>query len=324
MQNTFQRLLFLLLGFIFCFFMVGCGNKGVISDYSNPKDSIGNATNDVDNSAQLLKDTTDTIKAETNQINLITPDNLKKEMSSHTLKIWEQTIIQDGIISKLFNIKKQLTEADSRVSILQEMYEEEKAARIKAEENVTKEFREKIMGWSAFCFFGVLICAGIAIFSQGNKLAIYGGIVCAIGLAVCVLLVQTIALIPYFVIGISVLAIGIFVYVQFFKDRKSKTLSVATKELIETVEGQKPLMSIANRQFFFGDGPVPGTVRLIQSDTTKDIVDSIRSNPLFKRATPIVPSQFIDLNNDGIEDSQQAIKNTVADIDENKINTKGV
>jgi hypothetical protein len=315
MSSVVEKIVFVILGFVICLSVLIVGCESIPKDKPNlsAKDPISTANTTVADSATTLKGTTATIKSEANAINKVTPPSLKTDIEPHTSKILEQTGVQDNVIKQLETIKGQLEEATNRVTKLESDFQTEHAARLKAEENVTKEFRRKIMGWSAFCFFAMLLCGGIAVFSQGNKIAIYGGVVCAAGLAVCVMLIQTIALIPWIVGGIAVLAAGLFVYVQFFKDKKIKNLDTATKELTETVEGQKPLMGKGNRQFFFGDGPIPGKVNHIQSSVTKEIVNTIRAASTFKKASAIPPSDFIDLNGDGIDDNLQRTIKVVAD-----------
>jgi ribosomal protein S17E len=303
---TKQKIKYTFLGFLACaaIYFGGCQNTSKTTENLSSKDLLNSAVTSVENSGKTLNETTTTIKTETQEINKVTPPDLKPAIEPHTSKILEQTVIQDGIVVELDKTVAELKETQKRNEKLESSFEKEKKARIAAEEKASKELRNKILGWSTLCFFGMLISAGLSIYFKGNKIATIISGICGIGLLVCVTLLQSMPIIPWIVLGLLGVIGLVFVYIQFFAKKKIDNLDNANVELVKTVEATKPLMREGNRKFFFGDGPVPGVIDSIQkSDKTKEIVANIRAEEDFRKAPSVPPSQYIDMNGDGIDDN---------------------
>jgi ribosomal protein S17E len=304
--TTKQKIKYTFLGFLACAAMYfgGCQNTAKTTENLSSKDLLKSAVTSVENSGKTLNETTTTIKTETQEINKVTPSDLKPTIEPHTSKILEQTVIQDGIVVELNKTVAELKETQKRNEKLETSFEKEKKARIAAEEKASKELRNKILGWSTLCFFGMLISAGLSVYFKGNKIAAIISGICGIGLLICVTLLQSIPIIPWIVLGLLGIIGLIYVYMQYFNKQKINNLNNANVELVKTVEATKPLMREGNRKFFFGDGPVPGVIDSIQkSDTTKEIVANIRKEEDFHKASPVTPSKYIDMNGDGIDDN---------------------
>lgn len=282
----------------------GCrGGSSILPKQSN-SEKLTNISSVIEDNNKTLTTTTNVIKEETNQIVNITPTELKPTIEPHTTKILQQTVIQEQIVASFNKVINNLKDAIKNNNQLEKLYQQEQAARKKAEESSAKEFKNKIMGWSTICFFGMLVSGGLAIFLKGNKTAAGISIMLGLGLAICVFLVQTISLIPWIIGGLLVILSIVFVYSHFFNKKVLNKLDIANVELVKTVEATKPFMPPNNRKHFFGDGPLPGVIDNIQkSNTTKAIVEDIRASEDFIKAPSITPSVFIDKNGDGIDDN---------------------
>jgi hypothetical protein len=109
---------------------------------------------------------------------------------------------------------------------------------------------------------------------------------------------QTINWIHWVSFGLIIVAVAMFI-----KDYYNRIK--ATKELVKTTESLKSYTPAEARKEFFGDGPVPGKVQMIQSPSTVKIVEGIRKDIV--TAPSVIPSDFIDLNKDGVDDRLEHI-----------------
>jgi hypothetical protein len=205
-------------------------------------------------------------------------------------------------VKNLEETKKKADVAEEKSKKYEEDFNKEHEARIKAEDNTTKEIRQKYLAYSGILFFASIILFGVSIWSNGNKLLMWGGILAGVASAVCIFIVQTVALIPWIIGGAMVIAAGMLIYSYIHKNGQISIFKNATTELVETVEAMKPKMTLASRARVFGDGPSKGEAFVIQSKATEAVVREVRKT--IENAPQMPKTVAIDWNGDGIIDER--------------------
>jgi hypothetical protein len=262
-----------------------------------PSVDIHNIGTDVQATHDTLDTSTKGIKTEAQTGMQKTPTDVKPVLEQHWVNILTWTGVQEQLVKNLEETKKKVDTAQANAVKFENLYKSEQAARIKAEDNATKEFRHKIMTWAGICFGLSLLFGGLAFYTHSSWIKGVA-VMCVIGLLVCVALVQTIALIPWVAGGLAVIGAGVFLYDRYGVHK-------ATTELVKTVEAQKPLMTLEGRKKLFGSGPTPGDVNHIQTPFTRQLVKQIRKQTADKDLAPQVPTQVaVDYNGDGVIDKK--------------------
>lgn len=304
-QSLLTKLVYVSFGVILvsASWFVGCqGNKQRNVPVKSPTEDIKHLGQDIKKTGQDLKKTTTIIEDNAQQGMTKTPVAAQPILNPHWTAILSATGIQNQLVENLKVMTTRAEEAEGKSNNLNKAYEAEKAARIKAQDSVTKELRRKYMAYSGILFFIALICGGIAVFSKGNKLALYGGLLAGAGSAACIFIVQSVALIPWIVGGMGIVALALVAYTLFFKNKKVDLFKKATEELVETVEAVKPKMSMAGRAAVFGDGPGKGEAYSIQSKETEALVKELRKE--IENAPKLPPTVAVDYNGDGVIDAR--------------------
>jgi low affinity Fe/Cu permease len=237
------------------------------------RDSLNKTTIDIDKHARAIE--------------VAVPPAIKPQVTPHTTAILQDTAIQGDIVKQLADAKAKAELAIAQSKKLEEYGIKEHEERVKAESNVTQALKQRYTAVSIFCFVGVLVCGGLV--AAGQKWAITVGIVCAVGCAAAIFIIQTVSLIPWVVGGFIVVAVGVAIHQFITKNGKINVLNTATTDLTKTVEAIKPKMAMVDRKKFFGDGPYPGDVLHIQSPTTQALVASTRPK-LANLAPPVIPT----------------------------------
>lgn len=269
-----------------------------------PTSEIKAIGTDVGNAGKALKGTTDTIRTNASEGMKLTPTAAAPVLNPKWTSILTAVGVQDQLVANLATTQDRADKAEASSGKFEADFKTEHVARLKAEDSSNKEIRKKYLGYSGILFFISLICGGVAIFSGGNKLAMYGGILCGIASAVCITIVQVAPLIPWIIGGLALIATGLLVYSYIKKNGQITMFHTATKELVQTVEAAKPKMTFAGRAAVFGDGPGIGDAHVIQSKETTALVKEIRASDNIHLAPPLPATIAQDWNGDGIIDAR--------------------
>ncbi len=207
-----------------------------------------------------------------------------------SLKDLQQRLVTAEENSKTFALNAQNWEKKYRTDMdaWKKKFDDEHAARLKAESSTTKALQEKYTWLSVACFVAFIVCIALGISGFGGTnvsgWAIGGAAATAIGLVVCIALVQTVALIPWIVGGIALLGAGLIVWRFIAQNKTIKTttntvakLTKTSDELVHTLEAGKLYMTVAGRKAIFGDGPAVGLAHVIQGDETRQFVRQSRT-----------------------------------------------
>lgn len=281
---------------------IGCANQGKNLPPAPPTPDIKHLGEDIGNTGKDLKTTTDSIRTNATNGQKATPPVAQPILTPYWTNILTNVGVQDQLVKNLDQMKTRADEAEKKSAAFEKSYNDEHTARVKAEDNTTKELRNKYLAYSGILFFASLILFGVAIFNGGNKLLMWGGTIAGVGSAVCIFIVQTAALIPWIVGGAAVIAVGFVIYSYIHKNGQISLFKTATSELVETVEATKPKMTMAGRARIFGDGPGKGEAFAIQSKPTEALVKQIRKN--IETAPKLPPTVAVDWNGDGIIDER--------------------
>jgi len=280
---------------------LGCvSNKKSQSPPTAPTQDIRELGQDVARTGSDLKTTTETIKNNATDGMKATPVPVQPLLNPYWTNILTATGVQEQLVKNLESATQRAKEAEEKSKKFESDFNSERTARLKAEDSTTKELKQKYLAYSGVLFLASLVLFGIAVWNGGNKILLWGGTIAGVGSAICIFIVQTVALIPWIVGGCSLVAIGFLVYSLWFKEKKITTLDTATKELVETVEATKPRMTMAGRAKVFGDGPGKGDAYSIQSPPTEEIVKAIRKT--IETAPKLPATVATDWNGDGIVD----------------------
>lgn len=281
-----------------------------------PTDQLHNIGAEVGSAGTDLQTTTKVIKDNATQGQSATPPSLLSLLNPFWSNILTAVGTQDQIAKNLADTTVKAAAAEKQSAEFQQQFNDEHAKRIAAEDNVTKELRQKYMAFSGILFFISLILFGVAIWSGGNKILLWGGAIAGVGAAVCIFIVQTVVLIPWIIGGLALICIGFLVYSYVHKSKVvaaatatvvAKTAQIAsfsnsTRELVETIEASKPKMTVAGRKAMFGDGPGKGDAFAIQSRETEKLVQHLRMD--MEKAPSIPATVAVDVNGDGIIDEK--------------------
>lgn len=281
---------------------IGCANDKKIPTVTAPTVDIGNIGKDVDNAGKGFGETTKTIKENATNGQKATPVSVQPTLNPYWTNILTATGVQDQLVKNLEETKKKAEIAEEKSKKYEEDFNKEHEARLKAEDNTTKEIRQKYLAYSGILFFASIILFGVSIWSNGNKLLMWGGVLAGAASAVCIFIVQTVALIPWIVGGAMIIAAGMLIYSYIHKNGQIKLFKTATNELVETIEATKPRMTLAGRARVFGDGPGKGDAFTIQSKATEAIVKEIRKT--IENAPQMPKTVAVDWNGDGIIDER--------------------
>ena len=270
------------------------------NDISNHISESAKVVSDASNSdSKIVQDVSDIKKAVSDGIT-ITPSQIKSQFDGIWQKITSKT---DDILANINIITKDLMlikSFDDRLTITQKEVidiknqlksengraEAEKALRLKAEEGANQALKEKYIWISIVCFSGMLLSGALALSGWGNSKLTFGiAIVCAVGLGLSIFLIQILNFMPYIIGGIILIVIGLIVWQIYEKnktiatnEKTDATKDTAILELIKTTEAVKTFLTDVARKEMFGQGPVPGKVSTIQSDSTEAIVSQVRDN----------------------------------------------
>jgi ABC-type multidrug transport system fused ATPase/permease subunit len=300
--------------FLVIFFVVGCFSGGKTDRLkTNPpppkpvSPEIKQVTSSTEKSNEQMGSSIEKIELEAKQIEEKTPEDYKPIILPHVSNIYVQTKTQWEILTawkeateSLKTLSNKVKESEDYADQLFKSNEEaikknqdlaDKITSLESEsqEMLKKNFATIIM----ISFFSMVISIAITVMTKGNRYAMYSAVSCGIALLLAIFLMQTIAWIHWVVFGLIIIAAALFV--KDYYDRIK-----ANKELVKTTESLKSYTSTEARKEFFGDGPVPGKVQMLQSPSTVKIVEDIRKE--ITNAPSVQPSDFIDLNNDGIDD----------------------
>lgn len=259
----------------------------------DPSPLILETERDIEKVQEGLTDTTKNIEDNARKGFEETPEVSKPLLTPFWQSILQSAGIQKKLITDLDSTKQRLAKAESESNKLKEALASETAQKLKerkakedALSSVTQEARKKYFAISTWCFFGMLGCIALSIFSKGNKIFVYGSLVLAAGMAICIFLAQSIQLIPWIVGGLSLILIALTVWKFVIDLKEDKEKQEAIDQVVETSEAQKPFMLEEGRKQFFGDGPKPGLVRTIQTPKTRQKVSEARQR-LSNLAPPV-------------------------------------
>jgi len=135
-----------------------------------------------------------------------------------------------------------------------------------------QQFKKTMMWIGTVCVVGIGICIALAIWLKSATafmVALGFGATLAVSVAVT-LYMQTIAMITIIVFGVAIACVAIYFGWHFYQSKKTE------EELVHTGEVTKQYLSPESREKLFGVGAEPGTVSLIQSNTTKRRVKQIK------------------------------------------------
>ncbi len=283
-----------------------------------PTPDIHEIGNGIQQQRDALDKTTNDIRTNTEDGIKKTPPAVSPILLPHWTSILKATGVQEQIVKNLEIEKARADAAEELSKRYEKQYSDEVVAhneeiekRKAAEDNTTKELRQKYTAYSGILFFLMIGCALAAVFSpQGKALFTYASLACAAGCAAAIFVVQSVALIPWIVGGLALIVLCLFAYRFWKASNTEKTLNSnqnlhekITKELVGTVEALKPMMTIEGRRKMLGDGPIPGLVRTIQSEDTRKLVDTIRGK--MTNLAPTIPlTVAIDYNQDGVVDDR--------------------
>lgn len=282
--------------------MMGCENG--IKNTSTVKPKLESVETKVASNTNALKGTTGIIKTEALSILDITPPEFKPLIDPHTQAIITQTTEQEKIIKSLestkgdFALVKKAAETDANVQ-KQVVAENEKLR-----EQISSQSRKTVAGWSTSCFFVALI-SGVAYGYTKNKALLGIAATAGIGMLACLMIIQLLPILPFIALGLGILLVFAVGYELLQNNRAKAALAKTNGELVHGIETIKPRLTVTARRQVFGDGPIDGELTKSFSDNTKDLVNTIRLDPTFKRAPSIPATIAIDLNGDGIIDANE-------------------
>jgi hypothetical protein len=329
--------------------------------------NIDNTNHDLKAATDTVKGTTSKIKDNAQQGLDKTPATARVILEPHWREILIQAGIQEAVVKDLERAQAELADTSVKAKNLEAAYAKEQELRKKAESDATKELRAKYT-WISVACFGLLVISVVAGFSgigggALSRVAIATAVASAIGLALSIALVQTVALIPYIVGGLVLVGGGIVVYRFVFKNKTITTttavaqtataqvqnltektqaltdqasslqqentqLTQTATELVKTAEASKPFMSISGRRHVYGDGPVPGVVRALQSEHTRKFVTRVRSE--MTNVAPSIPETIasdLNINPDFLPADDHAaveVEAAQAEVMSHKADTKSV
>lgn len=294
----------------------GCNGEANSKPINSGKPLIVESKNDVGTASERLTKTTATIKDNTNQIVAKAPEPVKTDIAPQTTAILQSTAQQENIVADLKATQEKLAQAEKLSGTFEQRFLDEQAARKKAEDSESKALKKAYRNASLLCGLGALIFGGL--FFSGQLWAKWISVLCAAGCAGCIFIVQSMDLIPWVVLGAVVIAVGLLAW-QFIRKNRSITTKAAeiktkidenlklhtvTKELTATVEAAKPFMTQKGRKDFFGDGPIPGRVTMLQkSELTQKLVKQHRAE-LPNLAPKVDETIAVDVNGDGVIDER--------------------
>lgn len=284
-----------------------------------PTEQIKDVQTDVNTSNTELKKTTSDIKTNANNGLQKTPDNAKPSLQPLWINILNSVSRQEQLEKQLDDTSAKLDTAVKTSEKFETDFNNSEKRRKEAEDSSTQKLKEQYRIYSGILFFISLACGGLAIFSGGSKFALYGSILAGVGSAVCIFIVQTVALIPWIVGGLAIVLIGLGVYTFIHNRNLLKTQKVATDqannkltslhksfdEVVETLEAVKPKLTLGGRRAIFGDGSGKGEAFSIQSRETESLVKESRAK--IEKAPPVQATIAIDVNGDGVIDEKDAV-----------------
>jgi hypothetical protein len=343
MTDKFNKVVYVCMGIIISASLMFMSCAG-------PSKPVHPITPGIDHTNKDLHAATETVKGTTAKITDhatkgldATPQAARVVLEPHWREILIQAGIQEVVIKDLERAQADLSDASAKATALEKAYAKEQELRKKAESNVTKELREKYTWISIACFAVLIVSVTAAISGLGggnfSKIAIAAAVASGIGLAVSIALIQTVALIPWIVGGIALLGGGVVVYRFIHKDKTiTSTKAVAEElsqqntqlantatELVKTTEAAKPLMSLAGRRHLFGNGPLPGVVRSVQSEPTRKFVSKVRGE--MTNVAPSIPETIasdLDVHSEPLSDETGVVEEGKTEIMSQKPDTKSV
>jgi hypothetical protein len=285
----------------------------------SPTQDIHNLGTDISATGTDLKQTTTNIQTHATAGMAATPASLQPVLNPHWTSILTSAGVQTQLVANLATMTTQAAAAEQTSKKFEQDYNTEHAARLAAENNTTKELKEKYMAYSGILFFISLICGGLAVWSNGNKIAMWGSIICAVGAAVAIFVVQALAIIPWVIGGLALAALGFGIYTYIHNQKllaaqKAAATTATTQvvslkqsahELVETIEATKPKMTTLGRKKLFGEGPTKGESSIIQSRETESLVKGIRWQISKAPSLPCTVSS--DFDGDGVLDVQDVL-----------------
>jgi uncharacterized membrane protein len=263
-----------------------CANtQSQIPTKISPTPGIETAEKRVGDAAKTIEGTTNIIISEAKTGMQKTPIAAQPVLNPHWTEILTQTGVQKNVVDQLKQTQQELSVTKERSQALEGERNKLVKENTSLKDNVTKEAREKYLTFSIVLFGLALVAGGIGIWMNGNKFVLAISALSAVGALACIFVVQTIALIPYIMIGLAVIVLGVLFYSFYKKHSDLSTYKNATTQLVATVENAKPFMTVDGRKKIFGDGSVFGLAHLIQDDKTQTVVDGLRND--LEKAPPI-------------------------------------
>lgn len=325
-----NKVVWLCTGFVLALTLmfVSCENQLNPSAKVSPIPNIEQSQRQVGDVSKTLDTTTKDIKVEAQHGMQQTPEAAKPMLEPHWTKILTDAGTQDDLVMQMQGIQKDLGEAKSHAADVEKQRDGYYAENQDLKQSENKALRAKYTTMSLALFGIAIVMGGIGIWMQGNKAILAIAALCGTGCIVCIFLVQTVQLIPFFVGGIALLGLGVLFYSFYKKHADLMTFKNATTQLVKTVENTKPFMTVQGRKKIFGDGAVVGIAHILQTNTTQDVVATLR-NDIEKapavagtvasdvpvQGVPAQPNSFPGAGTQGADVSQPPVQSPLDTVD---------
>jgi uncharacterized protein HemX len=245
----------------------------LVSCSSTPRnyEGIGTQIKDIDKFIASVNGSSSSIDNHADQIiSSVKGSTEENEVLPHAIAIKEESSSLREISTELKTVQSSLSQSEKDM-IAQQKKNEQLQKQVVELKSENKKLISKMLAWlAASSVAGIGICV-LLVFLTQNKLAVYGAIAC--GITMCVAIAAS-TLLSYIIYGtaiVFVLLVGIVGYYCFKNVKQKKT---AITEVVQTAEAAKEHLTDEIKNKVFGDN---GLANSIQSDSTKSIVQRIRS-----------------------------------------------
>ena len=327
-KSGFNKFVYVCMGMIFSAttLFISCATTTKTITPVSPTQSIQTTNQDLTGVTSGLTNSTAQITQDAQTGLAATPASAMPALQPKWQDILLQAGYQNGMIANLKQAQTQLTAAQAQSQSLEDAYNASQAALAKAQSSATANL-QKAYTWASLACLGLLVLAviaGVSGLGGGNlsTIAYAVAVGSAVGLGICIFLIQTVSWIPWVIGGIALICGGVVIYRFFHKNttittttatanaaaakvadlstqtaalasltqglkEENQTLTTTSSELVHTVEAAKPFMTIKGRRAVFGDGPIPGVAHVIQTPSTRAFVSSARQN--LQNVAPSIP-----------------------------------
>jgi hypothetical protein len=259
--------------------VVSCTNTTpkMLPDPLKPIDAVSKTTADVSKGMGTVADNIDKHVVE---VRKATPAPLVPKIGPQLDGINTETGTLRTLRGQLDGTQTELTQAKDDVNSLTDLNTKQAADIKKLTDEKNSALRNLMIWVILLSVVGVGVSGALVYTGQMWGISIGFGCLITLGLAIFITQYSM-----WFAIGAVVLLLGGLGYVAYQLFIRKKTAT----QLVQTVEANKMAMSVPARLHLFGNGGIPGHVDLIQSATTKEFVQKVRSGNKVHLAPAVTP-----------------------------------